>query len=640
MTEIRIQLAGGAAATFPRGATTGEICRAFGTAKNTVGAKINGRLVDFWHEPEGDSTLEPVEIDSAEGLALIRHTAAHVMAEAVQGVFPDRIKVTIGPIIENGFYYDFDRPVGFTPEDLEKIERRMQEIIRENKPLVRKKVSRAEALDIFARDGETYKVEIIDDLPEGEQITIYEQGKWYDLCRGPHAPSTGFVKAFKLQSVAGAYWRGDERNPMLQRIYGTAFASREGLREYLERLEEAKRRDHRKLGRELDLFSIQDEIGPGLVLWHPKGAKIRRVIEDFWRDEHEKRGYDLVFTPHVAKLDLWKTSGHLDFYRENMFSSMEVDDTAYQIKPMTCPFHIMIYKSDIRSYRDLPLRWAEIGAVYRYERSGVLHGLLRVRGFSQDDAHIFCRPDQIEEEVSGVLDLTVLVLKTFGFDNYEVYLSTRPEKFVGGEENWDRATLALRNAIESKGLKYEIDEGGGAFYGPKIDLKIKDVLGRAWQCSTVQVDFNLPERFDISFMGMDNTRHPPIMIHRAILGSFERFFGILIEQYGGAFPLWLSPVQARVATIGEAQVPYAEEVYKTLRASNLRVDRDFRGEKLGLKVREAQLQKIPYLLVIGAKEAEAGYVAPRKRGGENLPQMSAGDFLKLIENERDPYKWR
>ncbi len=639
MNEVQIKLPDGEIKTFPKGTTVGAIVKSLGTRENLIGAKLGGKLADFWYEVDSDSTLEPVLLGSPSSLDLIRHTAAHVMAEAVQGLFPG-VKVTIGPVIENGFYYDFDFPAGFTPEDLEKIEEKMKEIVKSNKPLTRKKISRQDAISTFEKAGETYKVEIINDLPPDEQITIYEQGDWYDLCRGPHAPSTGFVNAFKLLSIAGAYWRGNENNPMLQRIYGTAFSAKKDLDDYLARLEEAKKRDHRRLGKELDLYSIQEEIGSGLVLWHPKGAKIRRIIEDFWRSEHERRGYDILFTPHIAKLDLWQTSGHTNFYRENMYSPMEVENADYQIKPMTCPFHIMIYKSKTRSYRDLPFRWAEIGTVYRYERSGVLHGLLRVRGFSQDDAHIFCRPDQIKEEVEGVLDLTVFFLKTFGFDDYEFYLSTIPEKFVGTVDNWERATTALENALRTKGLSYEVDEGGGAFYGPKIDLKIKDVLGRAWQCSTVQVDFNLPERFEMNFVGDDNKRHSPIMIHRAIFGSLERFFGILIEHYGGAFPLWLSPVQVRVATISEEQIPFAESVNETLKVNNLRVENDFRNEKLGLKVREAQLEKIPYLLVIGNREAEAQTVAPRRLGGKNLPSMKVEDFLNLIAKESDPYRRR
>ena len=639
MAEINIQLPDGVNKSFPTGTTVGEIIESIGAQNSTVGAKVNGNLADFYFEIDSDSAIEPIKINSEEGLYFIRHTAAHIMAEAVQSLFPEA-KVTIGPVIENGFYYDFEYSRGFTPEDLEKIEDKMKEIVNQKKPLTRKKVSRDDAISIFDKDGENYKVEIVNDLPSDEPITIYDQDGWYDLCRGPHAPSTGFVKAFKLLSSAGAYWRGDEKNAMLQRIYGTAFWDRKELKNYLNRLEEAKKRDHRKVGKELDLFSIQEDIGPGLVLWHPKGSRIRRVIEDFWREQHDRYGYELLYTPHIANIELWKTSGHLEFYSENMYPRMEVDNTEYQLKPMNCPFHIMIYKTHIRSYRDLPLRWAEIGTVYRYERSGVLHGLLRVRGFSQDDAHIFCRPDQIEEEVRGVLDLTILFLKTFGFDDYEIYLSTRPEKFVGSEDVWDRATDALRNALDSKGLKYEMDEGGGAFYGPKIDLKIKDVLGRAWQCSTVQVDFNLPERFEMSFIGDDNTRHQPIMIHRAIFGSMERFFGVLIEHYGGAFPMWLSPVQMRIATIADEHVEYGERVYKTLKEKGMRVEKDFRNEKLGFKVREAQLEKIPYLLVIGNNEMESGTVAPRKLGGENLPSMTIEDFVNSVESELDPQKWR
>lgn len=639
MTEINIQLPDGVTKSFPTGTTLGEIIESIGAENSTVGAKVNGELADFYYELDSDSIVEPIKLNSEEGLYFIRHTAAHIMAEAVQSLFPEA-KVTIGPVIDNGFYYDFEYSRGFTPEDLEKIENKMKEIAAQKKPLTRKKVSREDAINIFEKDGETYKVEIINDLPSAEQITIYDQDGWYDLCRGPHAPSTGFVRAFKLLSSAGAYWRGSEKNAMLQRIYGTAFWDRKELKTYLNKLEEAKKRDHRKLGKELDLFSIQEDIGAGLVLWHPKGSRIRRVIEDFWLEQHERYGYELLYTPHIANIDLWKTSGHLEFYKENMYPRIEVDNTEYQLKPMNCPFHIMIYKTNIRSYRDLPLRWAEIGTVYRYERSGVLHGLLRVRGFSQDDAHIFCRPDQIEEEVLGVLDLTILFFKTFGFDDYEIYLSTRPEKFVGSEEVWDRATDALRNALDSKGLDYEVDEGGGAFYGPKIDLKIKDVLGRAWQCSTVQVDFNLPERFDMSFIGDDNSRHQPIMIHRAIFGSMERFFGILIEHYGGAFPLWLSPVQIRIATISDEQKEYGEKVYKALRDKSMRVEKDFRNEKLGFKVREAQLEKIPYLLVIGNNEVETCTVAPRKLGGKNISSMTVEDFLISIETELNPQKWR
>ncbi len=614
------------------GATVSEVLSFIGADKGAIGATVNGVLMDLSQNVNADAVIEPVRQNSAEGLFLVRHTAAHVMAEAVQGLFPN-VKVTIGPVIEDGFYYDFDAPEPFTPEDLEKIEARMEEIVREDRPLVRKTVSRGEARKTFSDMGENYKVEIIDDLPEGEEITIYDQGKWFDLCRGPHAPSTGAVKVLKLTASAGAYWRGVETNPMLQRIYGTAFSDRKDLKKHLAMLEEAKKRDHRKLGRELDLFSIRDDVGPGLVLWHPRGARIRGIIEDFWRSEHRKAGYDILYTPHLARLDLWKTSGHLDFYTENMFSPSQVDNSDYQIKPMNCPFHILIYKSTVRSYKNLPLRWAEVGTVYRYERSGVLHGLLRVRGFSQDDAHIFCRPDQIGDEVGGVIDLTLLFLKQFGFEDFEIFLSTRPDKFVGSERDWETSTDAMKSVLAHKGLEYSIDEKGGAFYGPKIDLKIKDVLGRSWQCSTIQLDFNLPKRFDMTFVGEDNARHVPIMIHRAIFGSLERFFGILVEHYGGAFPLWLSPTQVRVATVGGEHVDYAREVSENLRRKGVRVEEDFRSEKLGYKVREAQVMKIPYLLVIGEKEVQTSTVAPRKYGSENLNPMGIGEFFEVLDRE-------
>ncbi len=622
----------GKTAEFESGATVSDILASVRADKGAIGATVDGVLADLCRTVDSDAEIESVKQGSAEGLALVRHTAAHVMAEAVQGLFPE-VKVTIGPVIADGFYYDFDAPEPFTPEHLEKVEERMAEIVKEDRPLSRKTVSREHARKIFSEMGENYKVEIIDDLPRGEDITIYDQGKWFDLCRGPHAPSTGAVKAFKLTSSAGAYWRGVETNPMLQRIYGTAFSDRKDLKKHLAMLEEAKKRDHRKLGRELDLFSIRDDVGPGLVLWHPKGARVRGIIEDFWRDRHRKAGYDILYTPHLARLDLWKTSGHLDFYTENMFSPSKVGSSDYQIKPMNCPFHILIFKSAVRSYRDLPLRWAEVGTVYRYERSGVLHGLLRVRGFSQDDAHIFCRPDQTAKEVGDVIDLTLLFLKKFGFEDFEIFLSTRPDKFVGTEQDWELATDAIKSVLDEKNLEYSIDEKGGAFYGPKIDLKIKDILGRSWQCSTVQLDFNLPKRFDMAFVGEDNARHVPIMIHRAIFGSFERFFGILIEHYGGAFPLWLSPTQVRVATVGAEQVDYAKGVAQTLRDKGVRVEEDFRSEKLGYKVREAQVMKIPYLLVIGEKEAANSTVAPRKYGSENLSPMDVDKFLEVMTRE-------
>lgn len=576
---------------------------------------------------------EAVSLDytTKEGIEIYRHSASHIMAEAVKELFPDA-RLAIGPAIEDGFYYDFDVERPFTPEDLEKIEKRVQEIIKRDSPFVREEMGKKDAIKLFESKGEIYKVALINELSD-ETISIYRQGNFIDLCRGPHIPSTGKIKAFKLLSTAGAYWRGSEKNKMLQRIYGTAFLTKEELDNYLKKLEEIKKRDHRRLGKELDLFSINEDAGGGLILWHPKGAVIRKTIEDFWRNEHYKNGYELVYTPHMARLDVWRTSGHWDFYRENMYSPMAIDDVEYEIKPMNCPFHIMIYNSHKRSYRELPIKFAELGTVYRYERSGVLHGLMRVRGFTQDDAHIFCRPEQLEDEILKILDFTLYMLKTFGFSEYDIYLSTRPEKYVGALENWERATNALRLALESKGLKYEIDPGEGVFYGPKIDLKIKDVLGRAWQCTTIQVDFNLPERFDVTYNGEDNKPHQAIMIHRALMGSLERFFGVLIEHYAGAFPVWLSPVQAVIMTITDSQIEYAKGIAELLKKEGIRAESDFRGEKIGFKIREAQLMKAPYMLIIGDKEVKAGAIAVRARKGEDLGQIEIDVFLNKIKKE-------
>lgn len=555
------------------------------------------------------------------------------MAHAIKDLFPDA-KLAIGPATDEGFYYDIDRDTPFTPEDLEKIEKRMKEIIKKNSPFVRKDISKAEAIELFKKMGESYKVELLQEIPD-EFVSIYEEGGFIDLCRGPHLPKTGRVKAFKLLSIAGAYWRGDEKNKMLQRIYGTAFDNKDDLNAYLNFLEEVKKRDHRKLGRELDLFSLSDEIGPGLILWHPNGAIIRKTIEDFWRNEHIKADYKILYTPHIAKLNLWQRSGHWDFYRENMYSPMEIDEVAYELKPMNCPFHIDVYKSALRSYRELPIRYAELGTVYRYERSGVLHGLLRVRGFTQDDAHIFCKEDQIEDEILNILDFTLFVLRTFGFDSYDIYLSTRPEKHVGTLENWERATNALKHALEKKGLPYQIDPGEGVFYGPKIDIKIKDSLNRSWQCSTIQVDFNNPERFDVTYRGSDGKEHRPIMIHRALMGSLERFFGILIEHYAGAFPLWLSPVQVSVLTISERHDDYAKEIYKALRRSEIRVELVLENEKIGYKIREATVRKIPYLVIIGDKEIAENKITVRKRNGENIGPFAIDEFIGIIKKEID-----
>ncbi len=613
-----------------KGTPAGEVLKDL-KIKNLIGAKFNGKIIDLETPLEEDGNLVPLTPEDPESLYILRHSAAHVLAQAVKELFPEA-KLAIGPATEQGFYYDFDYERPFTTEDLQAIEKRMKRIIKRRFPIRREELSKEEALKIFESKGETYKIELIQEIPE-EKVSIYKQGDFIDLCRGPHVPHTGWVKAFKLLSVAGAYWRGDERNPMLWRIYGTAYFRKEDLEQHLERLEEAKRRDHRRLGKDLDLFSIEEEVGPGLILWHPKGALVRKIIEDFWKDEHLARGYELVVTPHIARRHLWKISGHLDFYAENMFAPMQIDEVEYQLKPMNCPFHILIYKSRRRSYRELPIRWCELGTVYRYERSGVLHGLMRVRGFTQDDAHIFCREDQLEEEIFQCLDLTIFFLSTFGFKEYQIFLSTRPEKYVGSEEIWARAEGALKTALETKGLSYEIDPGEGVFYGPKIDIKIKDVLDRFWQCSTIQVDFNLPERFDVTYIGEDNRPHRPIMIHRALLGSLERFFGVLIEHYAGAFPTWLAPVQTVLITVADRHIPYGERIFERLRKEGIRVARDFRNEKLGYKIREAQLQKIPYMIILGDQEMEKEALTIRTRKGENWPLIKIEDFIRELKKE-------
>ena len=565
-------------------------------------------------------------------LETIRHSTAHLMAQAVQQLYPET-QVTIGPVIEDGFYYDFCRKSPFVPEDLEKIEQRMKEIAAQNLDIVRKELPREDALKMFDEMGEPFKLEVINDLESDEAISVYSQGEFTDLCRGPHVDNTSAIKSFKLLHTSAAYWRGDERNQILQRIYGTAWNTDKELRVYLKRLEEAKKRDHRKLGKELDLFSVSDDIGPGLILWHPKGSRIRCLMEDFWKAEHFANGYEMVHSPHAAKVDMWKTSGHMDFYKDNIFSPMDIEGKEYVMKPMNCPFHIQIYKTRLRSYRDLPLRFAELGTVYRYERSGVLHGLLRVRGFTQDDAHLFCRPNQIEEEIVKVLDLILLILRSFGFNEYKVYLSTRPDKFVGSEEGWEKATNALKQALEKSELEYEVDPGEGVFYGPKIDIKIKDSLNRFWQVSTVQVDFNLPERFDISYIEEDGQRHQPIMLHRALMGSLERFFGCLVEHYAGAFPLWLAPVQVILLPITDQHQEYADEVAKKLTNNGFRVEKDLRNEKIGFKIREAQLQKIPYMIVLGEKEAEAKTLAVRKRRSKETRTINIDTFIEEMNTQ-------
>jgi threonyl-tRNA synthetase len=633
MGTISIRLKSGKGATVPAGLPVVEALRSAGipVGPEVFAALANGTETDLNRPLTEDATIEMLTFESAKGREVYRHTSTHIMAQAVKEVFPTA-QLTIGPALEDGFYYDFafDRP--FTPEDLEKIETRAREIIQRNLTITRSEMSKNDAVRYFRSRGEAYKAEIIESLPD-EMVSVYQQGEFVDLCRGPHLPSTGVVKALKLLSTAGAYWRGDERNPMLQRIYGTSFPTQAQLDAHLHKLEEIKRRDHRKVGKELDLITIQDEIGPGLVLWHPKGALIRLLIENFWREQHLAHGYQLVYSPHVARLDLWKTSGHVDYYKENMFAPMKVEGSEYQLKPMNCPFHIMIYKSHLRSYRDLPMRFGELGTVYRYERTGVLHGLLRVRGFTQDDAHLFCRPDQLENEVSLVLDFTFFILRTFGFSEFEIFLSTKPEKAVGSEDKWRQATTALEAALKSRNIAYQIDPGEGVFYGPKIDIKIKDALGRSWQCSTVQIDFNNPERFDLGYTGEDGKSHQPIMIHRALMGSIERFFGILIEHYAGAFPTWLAPVQALVLSITDKQRDYASSVTARLRAGALRAEADLRNEKIGFKIREAEKAKVPYMLVVGDREAQTGNVSVRGRSGANVGSLTVEAALDLIRKD-------
>jgi threonyl-tRNA synthetase len=609
-------------------------------------------------------TKFPLQVANPEKLERIRHTCAHVMAMAVQVLFPET-KVTIGPTTDTGFYYDLDRPQPFTPEDLTKITKQMRLIIKANLPIIREEVNREEIKSEIEQLGEPYKLEILDSIPQGETITRYFIGSpdggrlpnvgkklkdalpepslikpvkipksvsWWDLCAGPHVSYTGEIDelAFALESVAGAYWRGDETKAQLQRIYGTAWETPEQLEAYLEQKAEAKRRDHRKLGKELKLFSIQEDAGGGLVFWHPRGAIMRYIIEDYWRKAHLDAGYELLYTPHVANLELWKTSGHFDFYRENMFDSMDIEQQAYQIKPMNCPFHVLTYKNDLHSYRELPLRWAELGTVYRYERSGVLHGLMRVRGFTQDDAHIFCLPTQIASEILGVLNLTEKILSDFGFKDYEVNLSTRPDKSVGTDEGWELATNALVEALNTKGWEYLEDQGGGAFYGPKIDIKIKDAIGRTWQCSTIQVDFNLPERFNMEYVAADSSRQPPIMIHRAIFGSLERFYGILIENYAGDFPFWLAPIQMRLLPVSDEQREYAESVAAQLKQSGYRVEVDCTGERLGKQIRNAELEKIPVVAVIGQREVEQQNLSIRTRKRGDLGAMDLAELKESL----------
>jgi threonyl-tRNA synthetase len=635
MDTISITLPDNSSRELPEGATVYDLAASIGAglAKAALAGKINGQLVDLSSRLTDADHVEIITEKSPEALDIIRHTTSHLMAQAVKELFP-QAKVTIGPAIETGFYYDFDMDKPFTPDDLERIEAKMLQLAAADQKIERREYSSADAVSMFEAMGEPYKAELINDLGV-DRVSVYSQGDFADLCRGPHLPSTARIKAFKLLSIAGAYWRGDEKNRMLQRIYGTAFADKKELEAYLHRIEEAKRRDHRKIGRELDLFSFSDEVGAGFPIWHPKGAMLRTVLEDFERKEHLKRDYDIVVGPQILKSELWQRSGHYENYRENMYFT-EVDEQSYGIKPMNCLSHMMIYKSKLRSYRDLPLRYFELGTVHRHERAGVLHGLMRVRCFTQDDAHILCTPEQLDAEIKGVIAFVNDVMSIFGFE-YEMELSTRPEKSIGSDSDWEQATNALLSALKDSGRAYEINEGDGAFYGPKIDIKLRDCLDRRWQCATIQCDFTLPERFDLTYVAADGERKRPIMLHRVILGSIERFIGVLIEHFAGSFPLWISPVQAVIVTVTDNQIPFAQDVYRQLRNAGIRVERDIRNEKLSFKIREAQLQKIPYMLVIGDKEVEQGTVTPRYRDGKNLPAMKPEEFIDFVTEECKKY---
>jgi threonyl-tRNA synthetase len=640
MENIHITLPDGAVREVPRGATPADIARQISPrlAKDALVARTNGDLVDLSQPLDHDTKLSILTAKDPDAVQVFRHSAAHLLAAAVLELFPN-VKLGIGPPIENGFFYEFVRDEPFTPEDLEKIEAKMRELAAKDIPNERKLIPKAEALDLYRKTGQPFKCELVEEKAAEPMVSFYTTGKFIDFCRGPHIPSTGRIKAFKLMNVAGAYWKGQESNPQMQRIYGACFVEQKELVEYLHKLEEAKRRDHRRLGTELDLFSIQDEAGPGLIFWHPKGGIIRRQMEDWLRTELLRHGYELVYTPHIMRLDLWKTSGHTNFYRESMFGPIEVENAEYQLKPMNCPGHILIYKSRLRSYRDLPVRLAELGTVYRYERSGVLHGLMRVRGFTQDDAHIFCMPSQIEKEIEDCMAFAWEVLRVFGFDNYEVDLSagdpSRPQDYPGSPEEWRAAESALTSTLDRLKVKYRVVPGEGAFYGPKIDVRLVDAIGRPWQLTTVQFDFNLPRRFNLEYVGEDGSRHQPLMVHRALLGSVERFFGVLIEHYAGAFPAWLAPVQAEVLPVSEKSLDYAKQVTQQLKDAGFRTHLDDRNEKLQAKIRDAQLQKIPYMLVLGGKEAEAGTVAVRHRSKGDLGPRPLPDFIADLRREVD-----
>ena len=646
MEPIHITLPDGKVQEVPKGTTPADIARGISPrlADAALVARVAapndgaGELIDLRRPLDRDVKLQILTEKDPDALFVFRHSAAHLLAAAVMELYPN-VKLGIGPPIDTGFFYEFLRDEPFTLDDLAKIEAKMHELAAQDLPNERKLIPKPEALELYKKSNQIFKCELVQEKAEDPIVSFYTTGKFIDFCRGPHIPSTKRIQAFKLMSVAGAYWKGQEGNPQLQRIYAACFFTQKELDEYLHRLEEAKRRDHRKLGTELDLFSIQDEAGPGLIFWHPKGGMIRKIIEDWLRTELLARGYDLVYTPHIMRLDLWKTSGHTNFYKDSMFGPVEVEKADYQLKPMNCPGHILIYKSKLHSYRDLPVRLAELGTVYRYERSGVLHGLLRVRGFTQDDAHIFCTPVQIEKEVEACVDFAFAVMKNFGFDKFEVELSdwdaTHPENYEGKAEDWQRASAGLANTLKRLNIPYKTIQGEGAFYGPKIDIKLIDAIGRPWQLTTVQFDFNLPARFGLEYVAEDGARHQPLMVHRALLGSVERFFGILVEHYAGAFPLWLAPVQVEICPVSEKVADYAKHVAETLKRHNIRVHLDDRNEKLPAKIRDAQMQKIPYMLVVGAKEAEAGTVSVRHRGKGDLGPKPLADVIASLQQETE-----
>jgi len=633
--QIEVVLPDNSKMEMEKGSTVGDVAKKIsqGLYNHSIAGKVNGELKDLSYTLSDGDKVTIVKEDEPEAEDILLHSTAHVMAEAVQDLYPEA-KVTIGPAIENKFYYDFDKEPPFTDEDLEKIEDRMKEIIDKDLEFERKEIPRKKAIELFKEKDEDYKVEIIKELDEQETISLYEQGDFVDLCRGPHVPSTGKIKAFKLLNTAGAYWRGDSSNKMLSRIYGTAFPSKKKLKKYLNFLEEAKKRDHRKIGKKLDLFHIDSEVGPGLILWHPKGARILQEIKEYWLKTHTEQGYELVQSPHVGRANLWQTSGHLDFYQEGMFNSMEIEDDEYFIKPMNCPFHIKIYNSDIRSYRDLPIKYAELGTVYRYEKSGVLHGLMRVRGFTQDDAHIICRPEQLNHEIKKLLEFTFDFLDVFGFKDIDVFISTRSEdKFVGSEKMWDEATDALKDSLDDLNIEYEIDEGEATFYGPKIDMKIRDSLNRSWQCTTIQFDFNLAERFDMTYVDSDGERKRPYMIHRAIMGSLERFLGVLIEHTKGNFPTWLAPVQVAVLPISDTQIDEARKVHQKLQKEGIRSQLNTDSEPVSAKIRKAETDKIPYMFIIGDREIENNTVSVRKHLEGDIGTFKRSDIIDRISEE-------